>query len=243
MRTKFFVVLTTASVAVLVVSILGCSPQTHRSEESSVMSVQTDNTSGKLEKATFGAGCFWCTEALFQQLNGVQSVVSGYSGGHVENPTYAQVCSGSSGHAEVIQLTYDPERISYEELLEVFWLTHDPTTPNRQGPDVGPQYRSVIFFHSDAQRQLAEHYKQKLDEASAFRAPIVTEISPMQEFYPAENYHQDYYEQNQREPYCSDVIRPKLEKFKKVFREKVKAERTPMEKASRTDAEWLTRTC
>ncbi len=175
-----------------------------------------------LEKATFGAGCFWCTEAVFERLKGVQSVVSGYSGGHVNKPSYKQVSSGRTGHAEVVQVTYDPKRVSYAELLEVFWGTHDPTTRNRQGPDVGTQYRSVIFYHNDEQRKLAEQYREKLDGSGAFRAPIVTEIAPFREFFPAENYHQDYYELNGRQPYCQSVIRPKVEKLKKVFADKLK---------------------
>ncbi|MDX5435680.1 MAG: peptide-methionine (S)-S-oxide reductase MsrA, partial [Pontibacter sp.] len=135
-----------------------------------------------MEIATFGNGCFWCTEAIFQDLNGVEKVVSGYAGGHVDNPTYKQVCSGTTGHAEVLQITYDPAKISYEELLEIFWKTHDPTTPNRQGNDVGPQYRSIIFYHNEEQRQLAEKYKQELDASGAFDAPIVTLIEPITRF-------------------------------------------------------------
>jgi peptide-methionine (S)-S-oxide reductase len=177
---------------------------------------------GSLETATFGAGCFWCVEATFQRLKGVKSVVSGYSGGQVENPTYAQVCAGNTGHAEVVQVTFDPTRISFDELLEVFWGTHEPTTPNRQGNDVGTQYRSAIFYHGDEQRKLAEHFKQKLDASGAFGAPIVTEILPFRAFFPAENYHQDYYELNARHPYCQFVIRPKVEQLKKVFGDKLK---------------------
>jgi peptide-methionine (S)-S-oxide reductase len=176
------------------------------------------------QQATFGAGCFWCTEAVFQQLNGVHSVVSGYSGGSVKNPTYRQVCSGTTGHAEVIQIIFDPKVISFPELLEIFWKTHNPTTPNRQGNDSGPQYRSVIFCHTPAQQDLAEQYKQKLDAAGAFAAPIVTHIEPFADFYPAEAHHQNYYLNNSRQPYCSMAIRPKLEKFAKVFKDKL---RTP----------------
>lgn len=172
--------------------------------------------------ATFGNGCFWCTEAIFQQLKGVTKVVSGYAGGKVKNPSYKEVCTGLTGHAEVIQITYDPAVISYPELLEVFWQTHDPTTLNRQGADVGTQYRSVIFYHTDEQKQLAESYKKKLDESGAFDNPIVTEISQLSEYYPAENYHQNYYNLNGSAPYCSYVIQPKLEKFKKVFKDKLK---------------------
>lgn len=175
------------------------------------------------DRATFGSGCFWCTEAVFQQLDGVHSVVSGYTGGQVKNPTYEQVCSGSTGHAEAVQVVYDPTVVSYAELLEVFWQTHDPTTPNRQGHDVGTQYRSVIFFHGEEQRRLAEHYKQKLTESNAFDAPIVTEIAPSTQFYPAETYHQNYYALNSRQPYCVAIIRPKLEKLRAVFRDKLKS--------------------
>ena len=181
---------------------------------------------GGLQRATFGTGCFWCSEAVFQRLKGVQSVVPGYSGGHVEHPTYEQVGSGATGHAEVVQLTYDPEVITYADLLEVFWRTHDPTTPNRQGHDEGPQYRSAVFYHNDEQRRLAEHYKAKLDEAGAFSAPIVTEIVPYRAFYPAEAYHQNYYNENARQPYCALVIRPKVETFKKVFKDKLKPSET-----------------
>jgi peptide-methionine (S)-S-oxide reductase len=171
---------------------------------------------------TFGSGCFWCTEAIFQQVDGVTKVVSGYSGGHVVNPTYEQVCEKNTGHAEVCQLVYDPSKVSFDELLEVFWKTHDPTTLDRQGNDVGPQYRSVIFYHDDEQRRKAEHYRDELNKANAFGSPIVTTIEPFRNFYAAENYHQDYYRNNRNQPYCYFVIRPKLEKFEKVFREKKK---------------------
>ncbi len=176
----------------------------------------------KLDTATFGSGCFWCTEAIFEQLNGVVEVVSGYSGGTVPNPTYKQVTTGTTGHAEVCQITYDPQIISYDELLEVFWSTHDPTTLNRQGNDVGTQYRSVIFYHNENQKELAEKYKRKLDEAKIFPNPIVTEISPFTNFYKAEDYHQNYYELNPEQAYCSFVITPKVEKFKKIFKNKLK---------------------
>lgn len=180
------------------------------------------NDQNKLEKATFGSGCFWCTEAVFERLQGVTEVVSGYSGGDVENPSYEQVCTGTTGHAEVIQLTYNPDLVSYKELLEVFWKTHDPTTLNKQGNDVGTQYRSVIFYHNDEQKELAERYKKELDEAGIFDDPIVTEISPLTNFYKAEKYHQNYYENNPAQPYCSFVITPKIEKFEKIFSEKLK---------------------
>ncbi len=184
-----------------------------------IYKVSNDN---KSETATFGSGCFWCTEAIFEKLKGVESVVSGYSGGTTDNPTYKEVCSGETGHAEVTQITYDPSIISFTELLEVFWKTHDPTTLNRQGNDVGTQYRSVIFYHNEEQKKIAEEYKKKLEEAKIYANPIVTEITKFKKFYPAENYHQDYYEQNKSQPYCSFVITPKVEKFKKVFEDKLK---------------------
>ena len=171
------------------------------------------------EVATFGSGCFWCTEAFFLQMRGVQKVVSGYCGGTVENPTYQQVCSGTTGHAEVIQVTFDPKKVTYSKLLELFWRSHDPTTKDRQGNDVGTQYRSVVFYHNDTQRELAETYKKKIDAAGVYKAPIVTEIVPIQKFYPAEDYHQNYYALNPRQGYCQAVIGPKLEKLKKVFAE------------------------
>jgi peptide-methionine (S)-S-oxide reductase len=177
-----------------------------------------------MELATFGSGCFWCTEAVFQQLKGVTKVESGYSGGWVKNPTYRQVCDGDTGHAEVVQITFDPKVISYPELLEVFWRSHDPTTPNRQGNDTGPQYRSIILHHSDEQKQLAERYKQKLDAAGIFGKPVVTEIEPFAVFYVAEPNHQNYYANNSRSGYCRVVIAPKVEKIRKVFQEKLKPE-------------------
>jgi peptide-methionine (S)-S-oxide reductase len=172
--------------------------------------------------AYFGAGCFWCTEAIFQRLNGVLSVVSGYGGGHVDNPTYEEVCSKKTGHAELIKITYDTTQISYDELLEVFWQTHDPTTLNQQGADIGPQYRSVIFYLNDAEKNKAAYYKKALDASGAFNNPIVTAIEPFKNFYPAENYHQNYYNLNSNQGYCRFVIQPKLEKFEKVFKHKLK---------------------
>jgi peptide-methionine (S)-S-oxide reductase len=174
------------------------------------------------DTATFGAGCFWCTEAVFQELKGVLKVTSGYSGGHVANPTYEQVCSKTTGHAEVTQIVYNPEQITFDELLEVFWQTHDPTTLNRQGADEGPQYRSAIFYHSAEQKEKAERYKKDLDGSGAFSAPIVTEISPFKNFYSAEDYHQNFYANNPNYGYCTYVIRPKLDKFQKVFKDKLR---------------------
>ncbi len=176
----------------------------------------------KTETATFGEGCFWCTEAFFQRLEGVLQVKSGYGGGYVENPTYEQVCDKSTGHAELAQIIFDPSKITYDELLEVFWKTHDPTTMNQQGNDVGPQYRSVIFYHSKEQKEKAEKYKAALDKSGAWDKPIVTAIEPFKNFYPAENYHQNYYNDNSNQGYCRFVIRPKLEKFEHVFQNKLK---------------------
>ncbi|KAF0095331.1 MAG: peptide-methionine (S)-S-oxide reductase [Puniceicoccaceae bacterium 5H] len=166
-----------------------------------------------LEIATLGGGCFWCIEAVYEPIEGVESVVSGYAGGHVKNPTYHQVSSGETGHAEVTQISYDPSVISYEEILDLFWQAHDPTTLNRQGNDVGPQYRSIILYHNDQQKQVAEQSLKKAQEQ--FDQPIVTEIQPMTDFYPAEDYHQDFYENNPNHPYSVFVIKPKLEKLKK----------------------------
>jgi peptide-methionine (S)-S-oxide reductase len=174
------------------------------------------------ETITLGNGCFWCTEAIFQQVNGVTKVTSGYSGGHVENPTYEEVCEKTTGHAEVLQVEFDTTQLTIDEILEIFWQTHDPTTLNRQGNDVGPQYRSVVFFHNDHQKERAEYYKKKLDESGAFNDKIVTAIEPFKNFYVAENYHQDYYNKNGNQPYCYFVIRPKLEKFEKAFKDKMK---------------------
>lgn len=183
---------------------------------------QMSSNEAALEKATFGAGCFWCVEAMFQDIKGVNSVVSGYSGGHVKNPSYKEVCTGRTGHAEVIQVTYDPDIVSYETLLEAFFLSHDPTQLNRQGADVGTQYRSVIYYHTKSQQMLAEEKKRQLNAEDAFGAPVVTEISAFETFYPAEDYHQDYYAINPNQPYCSRVVGPKLDKFRKVFKDKLK---------------------
>lgn len=182
----------------------------------------TELSSVKTDTVTFGNGCFWCTEAIFQQVDGVLKVESGYSGGHVENPTYKEVCTGTTGHAECLNIIYDPSKVSYDELLEIFWQTHDPITLDRQGNDVGPQYRSVIFYHNEEQKEIGEKYKEKLDKSGAFDAPIVTTFEPFTRFYKAENYHQNYYNENGSEPYCQFVIRPKVEKFKKVFKDKLR---------------------
>jgi len=169
-----------------------------------------------------GGGCFWCTEAVFQRMEGVSEVISGYAGGLIENPTYRQICTGTTGHAEVILVVFDPGKVSLETLLEVFWATHDPTTLNRQGADVGPQYRSSIFYLSDSQKEIAEKMKSELNKAGIFDTPIVTEITAFTNFYPAENYHQDYFNQNGMQPYCQFVVRPKVDKLKKYFADKLK---------------------
>ena len=173
------------------------------------------------ELATFGGGCFWWIEAVFENVRGVVDVVSGYEGGRVKNPTYEQVCSKLTGHAEVCRISFDPQVVTYEELLEIFWKTHDPTTLNQQGNDYGPQYRSVIFTHSDEQTELANAYKKKLDESNAFPRPIVTKITKTKVFYPAEDYHQDYFRNNPDQGYCAAVVKPEVEKFKQIFAEKV----------------------
>ena len=190
------------------------------SDQTDTVSNQNSNTT---EKATFGMGCFWCSEAVFQDLKGVQKVQSGYEGGQTENPTYKEICTGTTGHAEVIEVTYNPQEISYETLLEIFWKLHDPTTLNRQGADVGTQYRSVIFYHNPQQKEIAEKYKAELNAKKVFPNPIVTQISPASKFYVAENYHQDYYKLNGREPYCQYVIKPKMDKLEQVFKDKLKS--------------------
>lgn len=174
------------------------------------------------ETITLGSGCFWCTEAIFQRLQGVVKVTSGYSGGFVDNPTYEQVCDKNTGHAEVCQIIYDTTQIKLDDILAVFWKTHDPTTLNQQGNDVGPQYRSVVFYHNDHQKVLAQHYIKELNDSKAWANPVVTTVEPFQKFYAAENYHQNYYNDNKNQGYCRYVIGPKLEKFEKVFKDKLK---------------------
>ena len=194
-----------------------------------MMTSQTNERTGEhtadgmtTDTATFGAGCFWCVEAVFTELNGVLKVTPGYAGGTTNDPDYKSVCSGTTGHAEVAQIIYDPSKVGFDELLEVFWQTHDPTTANRQGNDVGTQYRSVIFYHNDQQRERAEHFKAELDRSGAWSVPVITEIAPLKKFYAAEDYHNDYYAQNPDQGYCQYVIRPKLEKFRKAFADKLK---------------------
>lgn len=192
-------------------------PKKNMSDNSTSLSANV-----KTDTATFGTGCFWCTEAVFQQLEGVLKATSGYSGGHVENPTYKEVCTGETGHAECLEIVYDPTKITYDDLLQVFWQVHDPTTLNKQGNDVGTQYRSAIFYHNREQKEKAEKYKAELDKSGAWENPIVTEIVPAAPFYKAEDYHQNYYNDNGSQPYCYFVIRPKVEKFQKVFKNKLK---------------------
>jgi methionine-S-sulfoxide reductase len=175
-----------------------------------------------LEIATLGSGCFWCTEAFFLPVKGIKSVISGYSGGKIKNPSYREVCSGLTGHAEVVQVTFNPTLISYSDVLEIFWNTHDPTTLNKQGADEGTQYRSVVYYHTEEQKKIAEDYKAQLNQSGVFKRPIVTEISPFTVFYPAEEYHQNYFELNPTQGYCAYVIKPKVEKFKKQFAGKLK---------------------
>lgn len=175
-----------------------------------------------MQTATLGGGCFWCLEAVFQQLRGVSAVQPGYAGGHVPHPTYEQVCTGTTGHAEVVQITFDPSVITYRDLLEVFFSIHDPTTPDRQGEDVGPQYRSIILYHNDEQRQTAEAVIRELEQSGAWDDPVVTQVVPLESFYPAEEYHKDYFRRNPDRPYCRLVIAPKVGKFRRRFSEKLK---------------------
>ena len=175
-----------------------------------------------MQKITLGAGCFWCVEAIYKELIGVEKVEPGYSGGKIANPTYREVCSGLTGHAEVIQLEYDESVVDFKEILEVFFKTHDPTTLNRQGADVGTQYRSAIFYHNENQKEVAEKVISELENSSVFDKPVVTEVTEFTVFYPAEEYHKNYYKNNPEEGYCQMVVRPKVEKFKKVFEEKLK---------------------
>jgi len=203
-----------------ITALISCAQQNTKTKKMS--EATTTDVKVKTDTADFGEGCFWCTEAFFQRLEGVISVKSGYGGGHVENPTYEQVCDKTTGHAELARIVYDPSKITYDELLEVFWKTHDPTTLNQQGADKGPQYKSVIYYHNAEQKEKAEKYKAELDKSGAWANPIVTAIEPFKNFYPAENYHDNYYNQNQNQGYCRYVIAPKLEKFEKVFKNKLK---------------------
>ena len=204
--------ITTLFLAAAITAALGQNPKTNPNTMSTP----------SLELATFGGGCFWCTEAVFLDVKGVSKVVSGYAGGTVKNPSYKDVSTGLTGHAEVTQITFDPKVVSYESLVEIFWNTHDPTTLNKQGADEGTQYRSVIFYHNEDQKKVAEVYKTQLEAAHTYPNRIVTEISPLKNYYPAEDYHQNYYALNQNQGYCQYVIRPKVEKFRKQFHDKLK---------------------
>jgi peptide-methionine (S)-S-oxide reductase len=213
----------TLLMVIMGMSLLSCANQT----PNPIPTMTTENTTQPLsdsqyDTATFGAGCFWCVEAVFLELEGVVSVTSGYAGGTIKNPTYKEVCSGLTGHAEVCRIVYAPKLISFTDLLQAFWLSHNPTTLNQQGNDIGTQYRSVIFYHNAQQKELAERKKQELEASHAFADPIVTEISALPEFYKAEDYHQNYYNQNGDQPYCMMVVKPKVEKFRKVFKDKLK---------------------
>ena len=210
--------ITSTLTLVLIFTLFSCNMEAKNNDKPT----ENTNDSNTTDTITLGAGCFWCVEAIFDQLKGVEKVISGYAGGNIKNPSYKEVCTGRTGHAEVCQVIYNPEIISTEELLEVFWQTHDPTTLNKQGGDVGTQYRSAIFYHNDTQKQIAEAYKQQLDSSDTFSNPIVTEITAFTNFYPAEDYHQDYFELNGEQPYCSAIIKPKVEKFKKNFKDKIK---------------------
>ncbi len=207
--------------ALLVFGTVSCK-ETRSNSKMNESETVMNNPSAKTDTATFGQGCFWCAEAIFERVKGVQSVVSGYAGGNVADPTYEQVCGGKTGHAEVVQIIYNPDVVTYDELLEIFWKTHDPTTLNRQGADVGEQYRSIILYHDKKQKEKAEYYINKLDKSGAWDNPIMTQIVPFTRFYRAEAYHQDYFENNPYQGYCSFVIAPKVEKFEKVFKDKLK---------------------
>jgi peptide-methionine (S)-S-oxide reductase len=223
MTNKFKIISLLSLTFLLSNSFLGCGQKESTKTKKQVSSKSNPAIDmNKLEIATFGNGCFWCTEAIFQNIEGVEKVESGYTGGNVLNPTYKQVCTGETGHAEVLQIYFDPAKVSFDLLLEVFWQTHDPTTLNRQGNDSGTQYRSAIFYHSEKQKELATKYKAELQNSGAFSRPIVTEIVPSAVFYKAEDYHQNYFNENGSQPYCTFVIKPKVDKFEKIFKDKLK---------------------
>lgn len=206
----------------LAINVFTACGQNSSSDTTKSQSKPTMSANAVLDTATFGAGCFWCVEAQFELLDGVVSITSGFSGGTLKNPSYKEVCEGTTGHAEVCNIVYDTTKISYDELLAAFWQCHDPTQLNRQGNDVGTQYRSVIFYHNQAQKQSAEFYKKEMTEKNTWGKPVVTEISPFEIFYKAEGYHQGYFDNNGNENYCQYVIKPKVEKFREVFKDKIK---------------------
>ena len=206
----------------LLLAALGACAQSSQKHKKINTMNESASVQAKTDTATLGNGCFWCTEAVFQQLEGVIRVASGYSGGHVENPNYKEVCTGATGHAECLQILFDPSKISFDELLEVFWQTHDPTTLNRQGNDIGTQYRSAVFYHNDEQKAKAQKYIDALNKSGAWDKPVVTSLEPFVKFYKAEDYHQNYYNDNPEQGYCQMVVRPKVEKFQKVFKDKLK---------------------
>jgi len=207
----------------LISFFVSCASKVDKTVEEGSISMAPSNKSDKLlDTATFAAGCFWCVEAQFQQLEGVDTVISGYTGGHTKKPTYKQVCTGNTGHAEAVNIIYHPAIISYDELVEAFFVAHDPTQLNRQGNDVGTQYRSAIFYHNKEQKDKVQFYIKRLNEEKAYEKPIVTEVKPYGDFYIAEDYHQNYYNLNRKEGYCQFVIAPKLDKFQKVFKAKIK---------------------
>lgn len=216
-------IITLVSTCLSLLILIACSNASSDTSTTKNITMENESTNtNQLDTATFGNGCFWCTEALFQDIKGVVKVTSGYTGGQVKNPTYKQICTGITGHAEALQIVFNPAIVTYSELLQMFWYSHDPTTLNRQGNDVGTQYRSAVFYHNAEQKKEAEFYKKKLDDEKVFEKPIVTEITALDTFFSAEDYHQNYYKENEAQPYCMYIIRPKLEKFKKVFGDKMK---------------------
>jgi peptide-methionine (S)-S-oxide reductase len=207
---------------IILFSFISCTNAQKPIDKKSIDKKVMENNHKGDEVITLGGGCFWCTEALFQRLDGVDTVISGYMGGSVKNPTYREVCTGQTGHAEVIQVYYNPEKVALSEILEVFFTTHDPTTLNRQGADSGTQYRSVVFYENEEQKALAKRTIEEIDQAKVFPNKVVTEVSPASVFYPAEDYHQNYFNLNGNQPYCSVVIAPKIEKLEKLFKDKLK---------------------
>jgi peptide-methionine (S)-S-oxide reductase len=221
MRSFVITIVVAAGLAALLFARSGATPMPSPNDESPAVP-PADNSDAATDTATFAAGCFWCTEAVYLRMKGVTKVVSGYSGGTIKNPTYQQICTGLTGHAECIQVEYDPSVVTFEQLLDVFFHTHDPTTLNRQGADAGTQYRSSVFFHNDAQKAAAEKMIAELDGSGDFHDPIVTKLEKLEKFYPAEDYHQDYYKQNPRNGYCQMVVGPKVAKFQKRYQAMLK---------------------